>query len=186
MNVTKYALGKDKAKSIHNDIINDDNAFSLTVTLNPYYNSLPVHEQYRHMSNDLVKIFKEIAPYYNELMMTPEFTQDYNVHFHCYLKLPFDAEMITFEQNWKRARMGSKYVGKMYKLKKVDEITEILKGYPFKDVERTIRYSQVENCLFTPNHYVFRSKGNNLQCDNKKLGVDIKKFIEFVNSQKNI
>lgn len=187
MNVTKYSLGTNKAKAIHSDIINDDNSFSLTVTLNPYYNSLPVHEQYRHLSNELVKVFKEIGAYYNILMMTPEFTKDYNIHFHCYLRIPFEAKYEIFEQNWKRAKMGYKYIGKMYKLKKIDEVTDVLKGYPFKDIERTTRYSQIENCLFTPNHYVFRCKGNNLQCENKNVGnYTINQFIDFVNSHKNI
>lgn len=186
MNVTKYSLGTDKAKTIHNDIIDSGRAYSLTVTLNPYYNSLPVHEQYRHISVELIRALKEISPYYNIIMCSPEFTKDYNIHFHCYLTLPTEGKLETFEQNWKRVKMKSKYIGKMYKLKYCDEITEILRGYPFKDIERTKRYSQIENCLFTPNHYVIRSKSNNLQVDNSKYGCDILKFIEFVNSQKNI
>lgn len=184
VNIKRYNLGSDKAKEIHNSIINGDGAYSLTVTLNPFFNSLPVHEQYNKLSRELVKVFKEIGSYYNELMMTPEFTKDYNVHFHCYLKLPRDEDYQVFEQNWKKAKMGLKTIGRMYKLKMVDEVSPELKNYPFKDNERTIKYSQIDNCLFTPNHYVFRSKGNILRCDNTKKGIDLTKFIDFVNSQK--
>lgn len=97
MNVKRYNLGADKAKTIHGDIISGDNSYSLTVTLNPFYNSLPVNEQYRHLSHELVKCLKEVGSYYNIVMMTPEFTKEYNVHFHCYLMLPCDEDRMLFE-----------------------------------------------------------------------------------------
>lgn len=190
MNVTKLKLGANKAKAHHSRIIDSGNAYSLTVTLNRYYNTFPVNEQYNKLSAELVRIFKELGPYYKELMMTPEFTKDYNVHFHVYFVLSDNVEIILFEQNWKRLICRNKVIGFMYKLKFVDEITEVLRGYPFKDIERTKKYSEVENCLFSPYHIYYKPEGNILNCDNtpgptiKKL-VN-KKFMEFVFSEKNI
>lgn len=190
MNVTKLKLGANKAKSHHNRIIDSGSAYSLTVTLNKYWYSFPVNDQYNKLSAELVKIFKELAPYYKELMMTPEFTEDYNVHFHVYFILSDSVELMVFEQNWKRLISSSKLVGRVYKLKYVDEITERLRTYPFKDIERTTKYSLVDNCLFNPYHIYFKPIGNILNIDNdngpsiKKM-VD-KKFMEFVFSTKNI
>lgn len=190
MNVVKHKLGAVKAKANHNRIINSDYSYSLTITLNRYWNTFPVNEQYNKLSCELVKVFKELAPYYVELMMTPEFTVDYNVHFHVYFILSDSIDAIVFEQNWKRLICKSKVIGFIYKLKKVDEVTDRLKDYPFKDVERTLKYSKVENCLFNPYHIYFKPIGNILNIDNtpgesiKKL-ID-KKFIEFVLSVKNI
>lgn len=190
MNVTKLKLGANKAKSHHSRIIDSGNAYSLTVTLAKYWYSFPVNEQYNKLSAELVKIFKELGPYYKELMMTPEFTEDYNVHFHVYFTLSDSVELLVFEQNWKRCISRSKLVGRVYKLKYVDEITERLRCYPFKDIERTIKYSKVDNCLFDPYHIYFKPLGNILNVVDtsgpsiKKL-VD-KKFMEFVFSRENI
>lgn len=190
MNVTKQSLGSTKAKTIHRRIINSGRAYSLTITLNTYWNSFPVNEQYNKLSRELVGVFKELAPYYSELMMTPEFTKDYNVHFHVYFTLSDSVEVEVFEQNWKRLACRSKTIGRMYKLKYVDEITEVLLGYPFKDVERTLKYSKVDNCLFDPHHHYYKSEGNILNVVNTP-GVPIKKminkkFMEFVFSEKKI
>lgn len=190
MNVTKYKLGAKKAIHHHRNIVSNGSAYSLTVTLNPYWNSFPVHEQYNKLSRELLLVLKELGPYYSDMFITPEFTKDYNIHFHCYFKLGTEVEIETFHQNWKRLSCKSKTIGRDHKLKYIDEITETLLKYPFKDIERTTKYSMVDNCLFNPYHYYFKSTGNILNIANPP-GKSIKsmvndKFMSFVFSTKNI
>lgn len=186
MNVKKYKLGDKKARDHHIDIINSDNSYSLTLTLNPYYNGLPVNEQYNKLRTDVMRIMKDCSHYYRKMFITPEFTVDYNVHFHIYFTT--NADIFTFEQNFKKNKMTSKVIGRMYKLKKIDEVTSILIGYPFKDIERTTRFSECENCLFKPEHIMISCEGNIFEDKvvKEKGNKTIKSFIDFVNSQKNI
>lgn len=148
----KYKLGHSKAKKAHSSIVNHANSYSLTLTLKPYYNSLPVHEQYRKYTADLTALFLKLNRYYNIIMCTPEFTKEYNIHYHTYFVLPDEMDIETFEQNFKRLRTKGGCIGTNYKLKKIDEVTEVLENYPFKDIERTLKYSKIDNCLFTPWH----------------------------------
>lgn len=188
MNVKKYTLGNTKARESYSRIINDDNSYTLTLTLNPRFNCLPVNEQYNKSMREVRHIMEGLSHYYNEMFVTPEFTKDYNIHYHAYFTMPCDGDYIVFEQNFKRLRNETKTIGYNYKLKKIDEVTEVLEGYPFKDIERTVKYSQVENCLFTPNHVLYIGAKAILREDKvvKKGSISIQKFMEFVNSQKNI
>lgn len=188
MNVYKYTLGSDKARKTHRDIIISDNSYSLTITLNPRFYCLPVNEQYNKSTREIRTIMDGLSHYYNEMFITPEFTKDYNVHYHCYFTMPCDGDVMVFEQNWKRLRNQTKTIGFNYRLKKIDEVTTELTNYPFKDIERTTKYSKVENCLFNPYHLFIKGQQPVLREDKvKKSGaIDIIKFIEFVNSNKNI
>lgn len=184
IDVKKYPLGAQEAHDLHNNIIITDKSYSLTITLNPRYNILPVHEQHRKFTKDITDVMKGLSHYYNEMLITPEFTKDYNIHYHCYFKLPCETEdHIIFEQNYKRLIKGRQSIGFMYKLKKIDSVTEELKGYPFKDIQRTIKYSQIENCLFKPRHIFFQgAKATIKESKSKPSGsIDIIKFIDFIN-----
>lgn len=152
----RFCLGHKKAKKFHNSIIEDGNSYSLTVTLKPYYNSMPVNEQFRMFSNELINLLVKLNRYYNILMFTPEFTKDFNIHFHIYFVLPDDMDIEVFNQNFKRLRLKKSCIGPNYKLKKVDSVTDILREYPFKDVERTLKYSKIDNCLFQPYHGIIK------------------------------
>jgi len=184
----RYRLGDDKAREMHNRIINIDTGYSLTLTLNPRFNCLPVNEQYRKFSREIKQLFEEIETYFNTLMISYEFTKDYNIHAHVYFDTSVE-DIQLFEQNFKKQKQKYISIGKNYMLKKIDEISDELKNYPFKDIERTLKYSKLENVLFNPYHYVIRS--NNMgslrspmvaKCGN----IDIMKFINYVNSNKNI
>jgi len=181
----KYILGDQKARDTHKDIINNPNGYSLTLTLKPRYNSLPVHEQYNKFSLAIRKLFNEMEYFYNVVMMSFEFTKDYNIHAHLYLTTSVEA-IETLEQNFKRLRLKYDVIGTNYKLKKIDLVTEELLNYPFKDIDRTTKYSKITNCLFNPFHYVKRvSNIGSLRSPN--VGhIDISKFLEFVNSGKII
>lgn len=181
----KYSLGSDKARETHRNIININNGYSLTITSNPRNNSLPVNEQYTKLNRDLLTIFKELGHYYNLLMWSPEFTKDYNIHFHVYFKTDVEDIQI-FEQNFKKSKKFSKNIGFMYKLKKIDSLSPELTDYPFKDIDRTLKYSTIENCLFHPYHYVIKGSTTRLVNSPQVGNIDINKFLQFVNSHKNI
>lgn len=150
----KYVLGHRKAKKNHEQIVKHENSYSLTLTLKPYYHSLPVHEQHRLMSHELKQLLLKLNRYYNVIMTTPEFTKAFVIHYHCYFVLPQEMDEQVFEQNFKRLRLKRGVIGPNYKLKKIDEITDKLINYPFKDIERTLKYSSIENCLFQPYHSI--------------------------------
>lgn len=154
----RFVLGHRKAKKIHKEIVSAPNAYSLTITLKPYYNSQPVHEQHRLMQNELRNLLVKLNRYYNVVMFTPEFTKDYNIHYHCYFILPQEMDVQTFNQNFKRLRLKRGVIGPNYKLKQVDDVTETLINYPFKDITRTLKYSSIENCLFQPYHAVIQGR----------------------------
>lgn len=180
----KYPLAHADAKTIHNTIINDDNGYSLTITLNPKFNHLPVHEQYNKFSRELKQLFKELDPYYKTVMINFEFTKVYNIHAHVYYIS--ECEYIVFDQNYKRCCQKYMSIGKNYKLKKIDEVSPELIEYPFKDCERTTKYSRVDNCLFNPFHYVKRVSNLGSLRSPKVGHIDISKFMDFVNSTKII
>jgi len=184
----KFTLGHDKAREVHNSIINIDSGYSLTLTLNPRFNSLPVNEQYRKFSKELKELFTEIEAYFNVLMISFEFTKDYNIHAHVYFNTAVE-DIQLFEQNFKKQKQKYISIGRNYKLKKIDEISDELKNYPFKDIERTMKYSKLENVLFNPFHYVKRNHNvGSLRSPAviKSGTIDIMKFINYVNSQNNI
>lgn len=169
----RYKLGHKKAIKIHNDIINRPNAYSLTLTLKPYYNALPIHEQYNKYTANLSAMMKRMNRTYNIVMATPELTKEFNIHYHLYLQLPIDQDHILFEQSLKSCITKTGVIGRNYRLKKIDEVTDILKGYPFKDIERTLyvrdRLPRISNnttneknsnCLFNPFHSVFTGKNS--------------------------
>lgn len=184
MDVTKYTLGNSKAREAYNNIITSANAYSLTLTINPRYYCLPVNEQYNKSMREVKILMRNLSHYYNEMFITPEFTKDYNIHYHIYFKMTCE-DYVTFEQNFKKYRNQTKLLGYNYRLKKVDEVTEELKGYPFKDIERTTRYSNVDNCLFKAYHFLFKSTEGTIPYEKCKPtgSIDIIKFIEFVNSK---
>jgi len=178
-----YSLGHDDARIIHTEIINNiANNYSLTITLNPYYRSYTCSLQYKSMLKELKEIFKNNA-YYETLMFTCEYTQEMNCHFHCYFTT---SNVIYFEQFFKQQIKNSKHIGKVYKLKKIDEISVELLEYPFKDIDKTLYLDKAIS--FNPKHYVFRQNGIYLKPEvTKPTGsISIAKFIEFIEKNKNI
>lgn len=156
----RYSLGHSKAREIHKQIVNHPNSYSLTITLKPYYNSFPIHEQHRYFQQDLNKMFERLDRYYNKAMISPEVTKRHNLHYHCYFILPDEVDHIVFEQNFKLYRYKKTCIGPDYKLKKVDEITDTLLNYPFKDINRTTMYSNIVNCLFQPTHTCYSGRNS--------------------------
>lgn len=154
----KYSLGHKACRKIHKDIVNSTNGYSLTITLKPYFNKDPVNIQYRQLTQDVIALLHKLDRYYNIIMLSPEFTKDFNVHYHCYFILPDDMDIISFEQNFKRLRTKKGSIGSNYKLKQIDSVSKELLDYPFKDIDRTLRYSKVDNCLFNPYHSVLMGR----------------------------
>jgi len=155
---TKYCLGHKTARKLHHEIISHPNAYSLTLTLKPYYNSCPLFEQHRMMEQSMMALFNKLNRYYNKLLYTPEITKQHNIHYHVYFTLSSDIDHITFDQNMKKSRTKRGAIGPNYKLKKIDEITPELINYPFKDISRTNMYSNIKDCLFKPCHTYLTGK----------------------------
>lgn len=151
---TKYGLGHKTARKLHTEIINSPNAYSLTLTLKPYYNSLPIYEQHRMMEESIKQLFKKLHRYYNKVMYTPEVTKQHNIHYHCYIVLPQELNHIVFDQNFRKSRTKKGSIGPNYKLKEIDEVSDELNNYPFKDIQRTQMYSDINGCLFKPCHTI--------------------------------
>lgn len=149
---TKYCLGHKTARKLHTEIINSPNAYSLTLTLKPYYNSLPLYEQHRMMEESMKQLFKKLNRHFNKVMYTPEVTKQHNIHYHCYIVLPEGVSYVVFEQNFKKSRTKKGSIGANYKFKEIDEVTDILNSYPFKDIARTTSYAAINGCLFNPSH----------------------------------
>lgn len=186
----KYILGHDKAREVHTSIICDQRGYSLTLTLNPRYNILPVNEQYRKFSNEIKKLMTDIEQYYNVLMVSFEFTKDYNIHAHLYLTSEVE-HFVLLEQNLKKAKLRYDSIGRNYKFYCIggkDRIIDydVLNDYPFKDIERTLQYSRLENVLFKPFHYVKRCHNMGSLRSPKVGSINIDKFLKFVNTEKNI
>lgn len=158
MSEKRYSLGNSKARNIHSNIINSPNSYSLTLTLKPYYNALPINEQFNKMIQDTHRLFTNINRTYNIIMITPELTKDYNIHLHAYLQLPIDEDYIRFLQSFKKHLCKRSVIGRNFKLKKIDCVTDKLTNYPFKDIERTKhvknRLDGIGNLLFTPYHLI--------------------------------
>lgn len=188
----KFQLGADKAREVHTSIISDVRGHTLTLTLRPYYNSFPVNEQYRKFSNDIKKLFIEIEAYYNTLMISFEFTKDYNIHAHLYFTTEVE-DLQLFEQNFKKCKRKFDSIGINYKLKPIGglqgiEDFEALNNYPFKDIERTLKYSKLENVLFKPFHYVKRCHNTGSLRSPKAANVgniNIDKFLKFATQERN-
>jgi len=174
----KYSLGDQKARDTHKDIVNSGIGYSLTLTLKPRYNSLPVHEQYNKFSLNIRKLFNELENYYKLVMISFEFTKDFNVHAHLYLTSNVE-DIQTFEQNFKRLKSGYDFIGTNYRLKKIDLVSDELLNYPFKDIERTNKYSKIDNCLFNPFHYVKRVSNIGSLRSPKVGHISIDKFMKW-------
>jgi len=153
-----WTLGSKKAVTKHLSIVNSEKAYSLTLTLNPFYNSYSVIEQYNEYTKQIIKLVKEIGAYFTEFMITPEFTKEHNIHYHCYFVMR--CEPFVFEQNMKHHKFKYKMIGNNYKLKLIDEVSDILKGYPFKDIERTNMYAEAMMNRFKPTHIYVYPTGN--------------------------
>jgi len=153
-----WTLGSKKAVAKHLSIVNSENAYSLTLTLNPFYNSLSIIDQYNKCQSEVIKLVKELGPYFTEFMITGEFTKEFNVHWHCYFVMK--CEYMVFEQNMKHLKYKYKLIGNNYKLKLIDNVTDNLKGYPFKDIERTNSYAEAMMQRFNPRHIYIYPTGN--------------------------
>lgn len=158
LKVKQWTLGSAKAVTKHHSIVNNNKCYSLTITLNPYYKSYSMDDQYNNMKQQVIDFFKEMGPNIEEAMITPEFTEDYNLHWHCYIVAKYD-EMV-FQQNIKHFIKQHKMLGRVFMLKKIDEVTERLKEYPFKDIQRTNHFSEALSARFNPKHYYVTPIGN--------------------------
>lgn len=158
LKIGRMSLGHIKAWHLHEDLANIQDGYSLTLTINPYYNVNSMDTQYNLLLKDITAFMKELGPFYRKAMITPEYTKDYNCHFHIYFKS--DKTMLNIDQQIKYLKHKYKHIGKNYKLKKIDEVSDELKKYPFKDIDKTKHYAEACENRMEPKHYYFEILGN--------------------------
>jgi hypothetical protein len=164
-----YKLGHATVKEHHTKICNDlNNSYSLTVTLNPRMNHDSIIDQYRGLRGELIRVFKQIGHKFEKLIMTPEVTKEGNIHFHVYLTLYTGVNPYAFQELFKYEKKGNnKWIGTNFKFKKIDETTDNLINYPFKQNQQ-MREIQENLCnLISFVHTIITFEGNTIIKPNK-------------------
>lgn len=152
MDIKLYKLGDQVFESSYKDNISQDDCISITLTLNPLMYSADILTQYREAIKELKSshIFYEkykqsgvtmtmVNPYFTELVLCPELTKDMNIHFHGYLKC--DPQYNKYFQNeFKKFTYKNKVFGRQHSFKLIDDLTPVLRSYPFKDTAELLKF----------------------------------------------
>jgi hypothetical protein len=86
----------------------------------------------------------EVSPYFEELIIIPELTKEFNIHFHGFIKIDNHLNFPLFHNEVKKFCTYSKYIGSQFKLKHYDDLQQVLnyggtcQGYPFKDLKEVL------------------------------------------------
>lgn len=96
-----------------------------------------------------------VHPDFEEMILVPELTETLNIHFHGYFKCnPEKAQY--FYNEFRKFTYNNEVFGRQMMFKNIDNLTEALKGYPFKDIDELrkfpdskkiyiYRFSQIKN-----------------------------------------
>lgn len=160
--ITLEPLDSKKAHKVHEEIVRDVKSYSLTFNISKILMDRSMKEQYTQGRNAILRLFKNLSSLFLKGMVSGEFNKNKNMHFHCY----FTSNCETAEQL--RDAIKTYIVhewhnlwtleGKGWRLKKVDEISDELDNYPFKDIARTnvlLKFSCVQ---FQMSHTIFERK----------------------------
>lgn len=179
-----HPLGHKTVKAHHIKICNDlTNGYSLTITLNPRKNHDSIIDQYRGLRSEVMRCLKQLGHKFEIAVMTPEITKEGNIHFHVYLTLYTGTNPYAFQELFKYEKKGNnQWIGTNFKLKKIDEVTENLLNYPFKQNQQ-MRDIQENLCnLITFVHTVITFEGNTIikprKTDNYKYRKDLHKYFQ--------
>ena len=149
-NLTNWKLVKDY---FYNQIETGGEYCSITFTL--YKNNDDILTQFRKATleiedacffwaekyakkKELWGTRNEVSPYFEELIIIPELTETFNIHFHGFIKLNNYLDFPYFHNEVKKFCTHSKYIGSQFKLKQYDDLIKELpyggtcQGYPFK------------------------------------------------------
>lgn len=148
MSVNVYRLQDPNVKDYYMQSIDMNNCLSVTLTLNPIMYSADILSQYREAIAELKqsKIFYyktkneyKIHPDFEEFIIVPELTKEMNIHFHGYFKCNPEKNAY-FQNEFKKFTYKNKVFGRQHTFKLIDNLTDTLKEYPFKDISEMLKF----------------------------------------------
>lgn len=147
MNIQVFKLDDENIQKLYKDSITAD-CRSLTFTLNPVMYKADILTQYREAIKEIKgsKLFYykqkgqiTVHPDFEEMIIVPELTDQLNIHFHGYVKCN-PEKYDYFYNEFKKFTYNNKVMGRQMMFKNIDNLTEALKGYPFKDIKEIQKF----------------------------------------------
>lgn len=164
LNLYLYNLENKNIHDYYVSNIDNESCRSITFTLNPKMYSADILTQYRSAISELKKskifFFKEkgqtiIHPDFEELIIVPELTNTLNIHFHGYFKCnPEKAQY--FYNEFRKFTYYNEVFGRQMMFKNIDQMSDTLKEYPFKDIKELIKFPDSKKI------YIIKFSKNNL------------------------
>lgn len=158
MKYIKIKHGSENAKELHKKIVIAKNAYSLTFNIAKRLTDYHLKQTYDDSCRDIKLLFKSMAPYLDKVMINPEYNQKEQIHWHTYIVTKDGVSSEKLVDVIKYNIMAYKFVlwtdhGYGWKLKGIDELSDELNGYPFKDIERSRDISINTYSPFACYHY---------------------------------
>lgn len=148
MDITVYKLDDEVIRNYYVNSIDSD-CRSLTFTLNPKMYQADILTQYRKAIHEIKmsKIFyykqkgvEMIHPDFEEMILIPELTPSgLNIHYHGYIRCN-PEKYDYFYNEFKKLTYNNEVLGRQMMFKNIDNLTEALKGYPFKDIKELMKF----------------------------------------------
>lgn len=163
INIEVFKLDDEKLKSYYKSNINSDSR-SITFTLNPKMYNADILSQYRAAIHEIKasKLFYykqkgqiTVHPDFEEMILVPELTETLNIHFHGYFKCnPEKAQY--FYNEFRKFTYKNEVIGRQMMFKNIDNLTEALKDYPFKDISELLKFPDSKKI------YIIKFSKNNI------------------------
>lgn len=166
MEIQIFTLNDNNIKDYYVSTLNNDDCYSITLTLNPSLNNADILTQYRQMIKEIKesklfyyrdkkhKLF-EVHPDFEEMIIVPELTNKLNIHFHGYFKCNPKMAPI-FQNEFKKLCYNSKVLGRQHMFKNIDQMTDELRFYPFKDISQLMKFPDWKKI------YIYKFSKNNI------------------------
>lgn len=165
MEIQVYSLNDNNLKDYYIATLNNDDCYSITLTINPLLNNADILTQYRKAIMEIKssKIFYrkdkklfDVHPDFEEMILVPELTpKNLNIHFHGYFKCnPEKAQY--FQNEFRKMCYHSQVLGRQHMFKNIDNMTDELRNYPFKDLDQLMKFPDSKKI------YIYKFSKNNL------------------------
>jgi len=177
-------FGSVNAIAKHHELVRSNKCYSLTFNITTQLNHENQKTIFSKALRSIIKIFKSLNGSFQGGMITLEYNKQNQQHFHAYFMSPIETEFTLLDQIKTEMVIHKKILwtdpDHGYKLKKVDEITDKLLNYPFKDILRTKQIADMAHDHFNPTHVLLYPKFNIMNVrkviDNHKIKT-IKEYI---------
>lgn len=153
-------LGDTQFKADSYNRLAADDCMSLTFSLNPLVYGADILTQFRmavmeFKSSNIFYVKDKLGLHFHpalyEVALTPELTSKINIHFHGYIKCD-PAYFDYFRNQLRKLTWSSKVLGRQHTCKVIDQMTDALKEYPFKDTQTLLKFPDAKKM------YSFRIK----------------------------